>query len=214
MIALLAGLGAKIAANAMLGKVAANAKRDAIAAGGWLSRRKPIELLAMALAIAVVVQYFVGHRHAAKLEKQLGKCATALTDTRSAFDRTVANYRAAAATARAADAANKVRVEGEQKAISERTDHDYQVRIASARALADRLRRSAAAADQGGSRAASVPGISPAASGASQPASEDRLPDSDKLTATEQAIQLDELIKWVVAQHAVDPNGQPGREGR
>jgi len=27
------------------------------------------------------------------------------------------------------------------------------------------------------------------------------------LTATEQAIQLDELIKWVRRQHSVDPNG-------
>ena len=27
--------------------------------------------------------------------------------------------------------------------------------------------------------------------------------------ATEQAIQLDELIKWVERQHAVDPGGPP-----
>ena len=33
---------------------------------------------------------------------------------------------------------------------------------------------------------------------------QDRLPDADALTATEQAIQLDELIKWVEAQAAVD----------
>jgi hypothetical protein len=34
-----------------------------------------------------------------------------------------------------------------------------------------------------------------------------RLPLADRLEATEQAIQLDELIKWVRAQAAVDSNG-------
>jgi hypothetical protein len=29
------------------------------------------------------------------------------------------------------------------------------------------------------------------------------------LTATEQSIQLDELIKWVKAQAAVDPDDEP-----
>jgi hypothetical protein len=29
------------------------------------------------------------------------------------------------------------------------------------------------------------------------------------LTATEQAIELDELIKWIRQQHSVDPNAQP-----
>jgi hypothetical protein len=32
------------------------------------------------------------------------------------------------------------------------------------------------------------------------------LSEADALTATEQAIQLDELITWVKAQAAVDPN--------
>ncbi len=41
---------------------------------------------------------------------------------------------------------------------------------------------------------------------AAQAAGEDRLPQSDRLTATEQAIQLDELIKWVRAQAEVDNN--------
>lgn len=220
MIGLIAGIGAR----AVLGKAAANAKRDVAAVGGWLSRRKPIELLTMVLAIALVVQYFVDHRYAAKLEKQLGKCSTALTNARAAFDQTVANYRAAAERARAADAANKTRVEGEQKAINERTDHAYQARIAAARALAERLRRQGATAEANprGGPAAPVPGVPAASAGPAQATGQDGLPHSDKrargdrgalgpedaLTATEQAIQLDELIKWVRAQHAVDPNGQ------
>jgi hypothetical protein len=49
-------------------------------------------------------------------------------------------------------------------------------------------------------------GLPAAPAGAAQAAREDRLPDSDALTATEQAIQLDELIKWVKAQAAVAPS--------
>jgi hypothetical protein len=51
-----------------------------------------------------------------------------------------------------------------------------------------------------------VPGLSAAPAGAAQAASQDRLPAPDALTATEQAIQLDELIKWVRAQHEVAPS--------
>ena len=54
-----------------------------------------------------------------------------------------------------------------------------------------------AAADPGAGRSAPMPGLSAAAGGAAQAAGQDRLPPADALTATEQAIQLDELIKWV-----------------
>jgi hypothetical protein len=49
-----------------------------------------------------------------------------------------------------------------------------------------------------------VPGLSAAAEKPAQAAGEDRLSQSDQLIATEQAIQLDELIKWVRAQAAVE----------
>jgi hypothetical protein len=42
-----------------------------------------------------------------------------------------------------------------------------------------------------------------------QIAEQDRFSLADRLTATEQAIQLDELIKWTKAQHAVDVNANP-----
>ena len=48
----------------------------------------------------------------------------------------------------------------------------------------------------------------PAAAGQSlEAAGADGFPLAERLTATEQAIQLDALIKWVRAQAAVDPNG-------
>jgi hypothetical protein len=53
-----------------------------------------------------------------------------------------------------------------------------------------------------------VPGLSAAAGGPAQGTGQDGL--SDALTATEQAIQLDELIKWTKRQAAIDPNRGSG----
>ena len=130
----------------------------------------------------------------------------------SAFAQTVANYRAAAETARAADRANLTRVADEQRAITERTSNDYETRLAAARSLAQRLREQAAtaASDSRAGGAAPMPGLSAAPGGPSQGSDEDRLPHTDALTATEQAIQLDELIKWVRDQHGVDVQGASG----
>ena len=129
----------------------------------------------------------------------------------SAFATTVANYRTAAEAARAHDLANAQRVAAEQHAINERTADEFEARLADARARADRLRREAAAAADPGSRSdASLPALSASARGVDQAAGEDRLPVPDALTATEQAIQLDELIKWVRQQHAVRVAGMSG----
>lgn len=124
---------------------------------------------------------------------------------------TVANYRAAAEQARREDAGNLARVKAEQARINERTAHDFESRIAAARASADRLREQArtAAADPGSGGAAPVPGVSVAAGSTAQGADQNRLPVSDALIATEQAIQLDELIKWVKAQAEVPVNATP-----
>src|ERR1051325_5541245 len=99
------------------------------------------------------------------------------------------------------------RVLAEQRSINERTEHDFEARLAAARAHAQRLRlQPKAAANPGAGRTASVPGLPAAAGGAAQDAGHDGLPPSDALTATEQAIQLDELIKWIRQQAAVDNN--------
>ena len=125
----------------------------------------------------------------------------------ASFAATVANSRAAAEAARSADRANTARVADEQRTINERTRNDFEARIAGAQSRAERLRiQSQAAADSGARGGASVPCLSAAAGGASEGAREDRLPSDDALIATEQAIQLDELIKWVRAQVEVDNN--------
>jgi hypothetical protein len=134
----------------------------------------------------------------------------------AAFVGTVANYRAAAEAARAADRAAAERVRNEQRAISERTAHDYEARLADARAranaIADRLRFEAGttATDRGSHGSAAMSRLPASTAGPDQAACENRLPPADALTATEQAIQLDELINWVRAQAKVDMSSRGG----
>ena len=161
--------------------------------------------LIAAIAGALLLALLIHDRN--RWKAKTAQIAELLSAERATHAATVANYRAAAERARNADAANAARVAGEQAAINERTANDYQSRIAAARAVDGRLRRQAATeADPRRRGAAPVPGLSAAAEGAAQGAGQDRLPQSDALIATEQAIQLDELIKWVRAQGAVDPN--------
>jgi hypothetical protein len=142
-------------------------------------------------------------------KKQAARLEQLYRGEQAAFAGTVANYRAAAEAARAADRKAVEKAEAEQRAINERTAYDYEKRLAAARLSADRLRGQAdrAAADPGARRAAPVPGLPAAAGRAAQGPGQDRLSRSERLIATEQAIQLDELIKWVRRQHTVDPNG-------
>ena len=123
---------------------------------------------------------------------------------------TLASYRAAAEQARRNDVANAERVLGEQAKINQETKNGLERRLAGARARAGRLQRnSEAAGDPRRGGAAPVPGISAPAVGVAHASVEDRLPRSERLMATEQAIQLDELIDWVRKQHSVDPNAEP-----
>jgi hypothetical protein len=163
-----------------------------------------IAALAAIFALALLLAVKTGEaRHwkkeSARFERLYGEQQSALTAT-------IANYRAAAAQARNADQANAERVVAEQQAINERTSNDFEARVAAARVSAQRLRGTSAtaAADRRGGGAAPVPGLPAAPGGAAQAAGHDGLPDSEALTATEQAIQLDELIKWVKAQAKVD----------
>jgi hypothetical protein len=172
-------------------------------ATAWLYR-----ILGAAVA-AVAVLWLIQSRDQWRDESRAN--AALYQQAQAASAATVANYQAAAEQARRQDAANLARVEAEQGAINERTQDDFETRIASARASAQRLREQAAAAaiDPGARGAAAVPGLPPATGRAPEAAGQDRLPQLDRLTATEQAIQLDELIKWVQAQAALQVNAVP-----
>jgi hypothetical protein len=166
----------------------------------------------IAAALALLGLLLVQKAETRHWRKQSGQYEQLYQGERAAHQTTELNYRRAADRARAEDEANVERVATEQRTISERTSHDYETRLADARAraagAAQRLRgeATAAATDPRGGRTATVPALSAAAGGPPQAAGQDRLSSEDALTATEQAIQLDELIKWVKRQAAVDPN--------
>jgi hypothetical protein len=164
----------------------------------WLYRL--LGIAAAAAALLWLIQSRDHWRDEARANESL------LRDERAAHAATVANYRAAAERARREDAQNLARVKGDQAAINERTLNDFESRIAAARASARRLRGDAAAstADPGTGGTAPVPAVPAAPAGAAQAAGENRLPQSERLIATEQAIQLDELIRWVRDQAEVD----------
>jgi high-affinity Fe2+/Pb2+ permease len=170
----------------------------------------------IAASLALGILLLVQKGETSHWKKQSAGFEQLYRQDQSAFATTVANARAAAVQARAADTANAQRVAADQRTINERTEHDFEARLAAARAAAQRLRgQSEAAADSGARRSAPVPALSAPAGSAAQAAGQDRLSSQDALTATEQAIQLDELIKWIRTQAAVDNNpkavaSQPG----
>jgi hypothetical protein len=168
----------------------------------------PQGIAGLVASVALAILLLLAKVDARHWKKQSSEFEQLYRGEEAAFAATIANYRAAAETARASDQANASRVVGAQRQINERTDHDFETRLAVARAAAAHLLRvdPAAAADPGARANPPVSGLSAAAGGPPQGTRQDRLPASDALTATEQAIQLDELIKWVEAQAAVDPN--------
>jgi len=160
--------------------------------------------LAIALAAALMVALLVHDRN--RWKAKTGEYSALLAAERSAHSATVAGYRAAAERARREDAENLARVKAGQAAINERTRNDFESRIAAARARSAGLQHSAqaGAADPGGGRAARLPGLSAPSERVAEAAGEDGFPFADRLIATEQAIQLDELIKWVKAQAEIE----------
>jgi hypothetical protein len=128
----------------------------------------------------------------------------------AAHARTVADYRAAAVEAEAADRANAKRVATQQSQINERSRYDFEARLADARARYGRLQQPAQAATDPGGRANSpVSSLSAAPERIAQAAGQDGLSGPERLLATEQAIQLDELIQWVRRQAQIDPDAAP-----
>ena len=163
----------------------------------------------IAVSAVLAILFVIQKVETSHWRKQSDQFEQLYRDQQAAFSATVSNYRTAAAAARAADRAAAQRAAVEQRALNERTEHDFEARLADARTRAERLRvGNAPGTDLRSCGTASLSSLSSAAQDADGAASEDRLSRSDALTATEQAIQLDELIEWVKAQAALDPDAQ------
>jgi len=175
----------------------------------------PQGIAGIAASICLALLLMIQKGETRHWKKQSGQFEQLYTQEQAAFATTVADYRSAGEQARREDAANAERVRGEQAKINEETSNDFEMRLAAARARAGELRDgSQASAHPGTDGDAPVPALSAAASSPHQAAGQDGLPEDDALIATEQAIQLDELINWVQRQHAVDPNADPAEPRR
>ena len=164
------------------------------------------------VALVLLVMLTVQKLEAVHWKKESERFERLYQQEQAAFAVTVADTRAAADAARAADRANADRVAAAQRTINERIANDFETRVAAARADVERLRlHDQGAADSGARGNPPVPGLPAAAGKSAESAGQDRLPPTDALTATEQAIQLDELIKWIRAQAAVDTNAAAAR---
>lgn len=169
---------------------------------GW---RGSVGLALFAALVLLLVIQTGEKRH---WKKQSDRFEQLYSDEKLALETTVANYRRAAAEAHASDLANIARVQTEAAHLNERTTNDFETRLADARARAERLRREAAA-HPGSAGGTNVSGVSTAASGIAQAPGEDGLSGADRLIATEQAIELDELIRWVKGAAAIKTTPQP-----
>src|SRR5437868_9315443 len=152
----------------------------------------------IAISLALGILLLVQKAETRHWRKQSASFEQLYKQEQSAFATTVADYRAAATQARASDLANAQRVAADQEAINERTEHEFEARLASIRTRAEQLRvQPEAATDPRAGRNAPMPGLSAAPGVAAPAAGQDRLPAGHALTATQQAIQLDELIDCV-----------------
>lgn len=163
----------------------------------------------IAAAIVLAILLVAAKIDARHWHKQSAQYEQLYRGSEAAFAGTIANVRAAAAQAEAADRVFVGKIEASQQMINERSADALDNRLAAARARARRLRleAGAAATAPGSGAAAAVPGLPARSPGTAQAAGENRLSEPDRLIATEQAIQLDELIKWVRLQEEVDPPG-------
>lgn len=135
----------------------------------------------------------------------------------AAHRQTKIDYRVAQENAAELEQARLARVKAQQQEITHDIVADYRRRLADARARAEQLRGETAGAGERAGGAADrerVPAAGDAAGRADEAPGDRGLPlapanDLDwRLTATEQAIQLNALIDWVAQQFAVPVNGE------
>lgn len=175
--------------------------------GGWLKRLLAIVAsiasrinlqgwLGIAASLCLALMWLGAKSDVRHWHKSSDRFEALYHAEQAAFATTVANYRAAQVKADALAKANVERATAAQQAITERTTHDFETRIADARARAGRLSAVAHRADPGSTDATRLPATGPTAGGADGASAQGGLSPADALIATEQAIQLDELISW------------------
>jgi hypothetical protein len=119
---------------------------------------------------------------------------------KAAFAGTVANYRAAQKVAEDRDRAHAARVEADQRKVNQEKSHEYQARLDALRARFERVRHGEGGqADRGSAGTAGVPGVP----GSSERFDGAAAPGDLQFNAEANAIQLEELQRWVREQAGI-----------
>ncbi len=147
-------------------------------------------------------------------------------DERAAHQQTKIDYREAQAEAARLEQKRLDRVRDEQQEITDAVEADYRRQLAGLHARAERLREQlqSGTGTAGAGTSIAMPRLPSAGSGSAEAAGDNGLPaafDRDPaeqlerdVIATEQAIQLNALIDWLLKQNAIDPNsGDPSARG-
>lgn len=170
-------------------------------------------LLALALCTAAYV-FVIDPR----LRSDLADAQVALADEVEAHNGTIAQFVVATREAERRQAANVQRVQAQQAEITGRIEHDFQAKLTDLRtrhaalagAVPGRMRGAAAPQiDPGSPGHAGLPGDAPTTGSADQATGDNGLSLGQRLIASEQALQLDALIDWVLAQAAVQTSPVP-----
>jgi hypothetical protein len=130
-------------------------------------------------------------------------------EEQDALTQTVANYRAALIQARAEDKANADRVIAQQQATNIERSQSYEARIADLDARLKRVRNAAPGAHPSSPGNPDVSGPVGPAGGADGAPGQDGLSTDDGYICSKQAIQLDELQKWVRSNLQIDRGSSP-----
>lgn len=148
-------------------------------------------------------------------------------DERAAHRKTKTEYRDAQAEAARLEQKRIERVKAEQQEITDAVEADYRRQLAGLHARAEQLRgqilRTGAGA-AGAGRGIEMPGLSTASGRTAEAAGDRGFPApfgrsaaeqlERDVIASEQAIQLNALIDWLLKQNAIDPNsGDPSARG-
>ena len=187
---------------------------------GWLFadwRHPPLLLFGIGLAIHAFL-ITPGLRE----ERDAARAAHAAE--KEAHNGTIAEFVMATREAERRQEANLTRVASEQAAITGRIEHDYQTKLDALRArhaalaadAAGRLRSTAGApqVDPGAPGGPGLPASGAAASLAGEAPGSDGFSLERRLIASEQALQLDALIDWVLAQAAVSTSPEHKKDDR
>lgn len=157
--------------------------------------------LPIGAALLLIGAYAYGRSDGRRLAE--GPAIAAIERVKAAALATADAVRTKTAAAHAADLARARAAEQRAAVINQEISNDYQAHLADARARYDRLLANAAARPAtGGGAGSGLPGLPGASGRPDAAAAQDRFLAADALTATDQALQLDALIRWVDAQIA------------